>query len=227
MFKFFILVLVSLSIRAGSGGVSQPPSTSFSLEDVRFACKRGPLAGVVWVDAPTVNFLEKLKNSGYSNNRVLGIGYLICRDKRLAIANGSQIKNYRSNKDLVDKYISKMSVRLRNVLNQCRPSYGSCFGFSSILPLEGKYNNWVGFPIPIPVEKNIISTPYGTPVCEKGSTKNIWIDRPTNTIIMLLINAGYDDIEAIGVAYSVCRNKNIVAGYQMAREFKKFLGYEL
>ena len=214
-----LLSLVTLNLNA------KDVSSSFFKSEIRFSCHRGPLAGKVWIDSPTHKLIEKFKKIGYGHNQAIGLGFLLCRSRKYATLNGSQIKNYKSNKEKVDRYIELMSEAINHVSHLCPPGK-QCHSldFTSILPLEGRQHNWIGFPIPVPLNKNVVTNEKEMSLCEKGDTEKLWIDRPSVELIEYLsTNSSFDQLESLGIAYSACRNPQLKTSSQISKFLNKFV----
>lgn len=191
-----LLAILSLSLVS-----SLASAGALSNQEILGLCKRGPNAKI-WVDRPTTGFFGYLRSLGYDKLEATGIAYRICRDKDLSAGFTDRDLVSKSSEKNVDRYIDNIRKVLNNILSTCRPGAG-CSGHSFNMPLEGLSN------------QNSICGPGSMlklgsmPMCLRGPTHKVWIDRPTLEFVNYFIQKGYGKFKALGAAYKICRDVNL------------------
>ncbi len=184
------------------GAAFSASADSLSDQDVLDACKRGPNRKI-WVDRPTEKFYNHLRSLGYDSMESTGIAYKVCRDKRVSsnITDTELKKGPRSPE--LKSYIRKMREEINGILNTCKPG-ALCNSYSLSLPLEGVRNdNSV-------CGAGTVIVLGDLPLCRRGPTHKVWIDRPTPEFYNFLrAQKGYGTFKALGIAYRVCRDVDL------------------
>jgi hypothetical protein len=187
------------------------------------ACNRGPLLKV-WVDSPNTEFIDYLLSLNYEPLEAYGIGYLICRNKKLATVTNHQLRHRHKeeNREKVDKYLRNLNREIDKITSKCAPGK-MCSHYKYQFPLEGKYNHLLPGLIPLPIDKNISTDDQGMKLCIKGTSDKIWMDRPHAEMINFLFKLGFNEARAFGVGYLICRNRDVNTEIQINRSLNQFL----